>query len=86
MREVHHTDPDAVMPPRMNDLPWMRRERADGNIRRAIGELRALAVEDKLWAVQYRAMADAFESAIGLLDAIEDYGHPGHSVKVKVVL
>ena len=55
-------------------LPWQRRERADANIRRAIGELRALAVEDTPFGTQYRAMADAFESALGLLDAIEDCG------------
>jgi hypothetical protein len=54
------------------ELPWMRRERADANIRRAIFELRALAREDSGWAVQYGCLADAFEAAISLLDAIED--------------
>lgn len=55
-------------------LPWQRRERCDANIRRAITELRALAVEDAVFGTQYRAMADAFQSALGLLDAIEDFG------------
>jgi hypothetical protein len=50
----------------------MRRERADANIRRAIFELRALSREDTGWAVQYGCLADAFEAAISLLDAIED--------------
>jgi hypothetical protein len=56
----------------MFQLPWMRRERADSNIRHAIGELRALAVEDDRWKEQYRSLADAFESALMLLDAIEN--------------
>lgn len=55
-------------------LPWQRRERTDANIRRAISDLRALAAEDVLFAAQYRAMADAFQSALSLLDAIEDAG------------
>lgn len=80
MREVSHLG-SAGLPPRMlpqvdeaavMDLAWARRERADANVRRAVGELRALAVEDGLWARQYLAMADAFESALQLLDAIED--------------
>jgi DNA-binding SARP family transcriptional activator len=54
------------------ELPWVRRERADANIRRAIWELRALAREDEAWVLQYRSLADAFEAAIALLDAIED--------------
>jgi hypothetical protein len=54
------------------DLPWMRRERADANIRRAIHELRALSREDERWLLQYRSLADTFEAAIALLDLIED--------------
>jgi hypothetical protein len=64
--------PEAVSTVAFTELPWMRRERADANIRRAIFELRALAREDEGWAVQYRSLADAFEAAIALLDAIED--------------
>ena len=83
MNEVRHDDPLAVMPPtmaealdepprRITELPWMRREKADANIRRAIAELRALAVEDDRFTPQYRAMADTFESALDLLNTIED--------------
>ena len=85
MRDLRHDDPLACLPPRMmeavgedkadrmfNDLPWMRRERADANIRRAIADLRKLAVEDTGFAPQYRAMADTFESALNLLNVIED--------------
>jgi hypothetical protein len=86
MREVSHLVPEVPLPPRrdalVNDLPWMRRERADANIRRAIGELRALAVEDSVWVPQYLALADAFESAVSLLDAIEDFESQRHSRRV----
>jgi lauroyl/myristoyl acyltransferase len=58
------------------ELPWMRRERADANIRHAIGELKALAVEDTGWAGYYRAMAETLEAAIKVLDAIEDHDDP----------
>ena len=57
----------------MWELPWMRRERADANIRRAIGDLRALAIEDPEFMAAYRAMADAFDASVRLLDAIEDW-------------
>lgn len=56
----------------VTDLPWMRRGRVDSNIRRAIGDLRALAVEDDTFASSYRAMAEAFDACVKLLDAIED--------------
>lgn len=81
MRELSHSDPTAFLPPpkmlehelrEVSTLPWQRRERADANIRRAIGDLRALALEDTPWSQQYHAMAEAFESAVRLLDAIED--------------
>lgn len=62
----------------MADLSWARRERVDANIRRAIGDLRALAVEDTMFMSSYRAMADAFDACVQLLDTIEDV----HSVRV----
>jgi hypothetical protein len=58
--------------PLVHELPWMRRERCDANIRRAIAELRDLARCGDGYVVQYTSLADAFESAIKLLDAIED--------------
>lgn len=68
----------------VNDLPWMRRERCDANIRRAINELRALALEDTDYFAHYLSMAETFEAAVKLLDAIEDvsYLSGGHSVRV----
>jgi hypothetical protein len=59
--------------PPLRDLPWMRRQRIDSNIRRSIGELRALALEDTDFSRSYVAMAAAFEGAIELLDAISDW-------------
>lgn len=91
IREVFH-DRDTELPPPMprrltaplSELPWMRREKADANTRRAISELRALAVEDTVFTEQYRAMADAFESALELLNLIEDLEAlpPSFSIKV----
>lgn len=57
----------------LRDLPWMRRERVDMNLRCAVAELRDLASVDPLWREQYETLASAFESAIRLLDAIEDF-------------
>jgi hypothetical protein len=54
------------------ELPHRRRARADANIRRSVGDLRALAVEDPMWQEFYEAIADTFESALKILDAIED--------------
>lgn len=71
MREVSHINPLVSLPTPIHDLPWARRERADTNIRRAISELRALAVEDIPFTEAYEAMADAFESSLALLDVIE---------------
>ncbi len=79
MRDLSHKDATELPPPMpclLNELAWARRERADANIRRAIGELRALAVEDVLFTEQYRAMADAFESALELINTIEDLQNP----------
>ena len=85
MREISHLSPLAGLPAPMTkplrDLPWMRRERADISIRAAVGELRALAVEDGVWMPQYVALADAFEAALRLIDAIED-ADDGFSVRV----
>lgn len=93
MREISHLSPQATLPPPkhvklinsytpLTELPWMRRERCDANIRRAIGELRALAIEDSGWQVQYRSMADAFEAGLLLLNAIEDLDG-NYSVRVE---
>ena len=68
----------------LRDLPWMRRERVDMNIRAAIGDLRALSVEDGQWFPQYRALADAFEAAIKLIDAIEDFVSESEQFSLRV--
>jgi hypothetical protein len=56
----------------LGELPWMRRERVDANIRRATFELRELAAEDTVWQSYYLAMADTFDAALLLLNTIED--------------
>ena len=66
----------------LSDLPWARRERADANIRRAIWELEALAVEDTELTRYYLALADLFNKGLRILNAIEDYDERLHSVKV----
>ena len=92
MREISHSDEWAELPARkprpgdpfLADLPWMRRERADANIRHAIGDLRALALEDPGWTRQYQTLADCFESALELINAIEDVGFAEQfSIKVQ---
>jgi hypothetical protein len=83
IREITHLNPAATMPAPMTDLPWMRRERIDGNLRRVVHELRQLVKEDQRWDTQYEAMADACEGALLLVNAIEDYttNATGFSVK-----
>lgn len=84
MRHITHTDPAANLPrPMLVDawtLPHQRRERVDANIRRAIGDLRALALEDTVFPETYAAMARCFEAALELLNAVEDFD-TSHSVK-----
>lgn len=66
----------------LRDLPWMRRERADASIRRAVWELQALAREDVELSRYYLAMADTFDAGLRILNLIEDYDAQLHSVKV----
>jgi hypothetical protein len=83
VREISHLGSATELPPPMplRELPWMRRERIDADLRRAIHELRALVKEDSRWDVQYEALADALEGAVLLIDAIEDFDNR-HSVRV----
>ena len=57
----------------LHELPWMRRERADANIRYAVGELRALALEDPVFTRHYLLMAELFSKCLQLLNEIEDF-------------
>lgn len=61
----------------LGDLPWMRRERIDSHTRRAIYELRSLSLEEPVWASTYGALADTFEAAANLIQAVEDLASMG---------
>ncbi len=78
MRDVSHADATELPPPMpLTDLPWMRRERLDGCLRRSLYELRALAKEDVRWQSEYTLLAAYAEAAVQIVDLIEDYESQG---------
>jgi hypothetical protein len=56
----------------MGELPWMRRERIDGNLRRSMYELESLIEEHDGFEEQYQGMIDGLQACVSLIDTIED--------------
>jgi hypothetical protein len=88
MREVLTGRDDRLPPPmfrEMGSLPWMRRERIDGYLRKAQYELEALMEEGDGYKDEYETLAHGCGLAVACIGEIEDAvdeSLTGHSIRV----
>ena len=84
LRMLDNIDADQWPGVAMTDLPWMRRERLDADLRSAGRELEGLIGSDPGYAEWYGVAGEVVESMLRVLDAIEAREPHAFSVRVRV--